>query len=124
MGNKNYHVSNMQLNTPENDCQDLAGILRSADFKVVSLVNLTKREMDDAISYFMELIGPNVYALFFFAGHGFELQQMNYMMAVDCSKEKNPRFCVCAQDVLRRMQERGAKLSIVLLDMCRVSAPH
>lgn len=124
IGNKQYHVQNLQLNTPENDCQDLAGILRSADFKVVSLVNLTKREMDDAIDYFMELIGPNVYSLFFFAGHGFEHEQMNYMMAVDCTREKNPQLCVCAQDVLRRMQEGGAKLSIVLLDMCRVSAPQ
>ena len=96
IGNKHYHVQSLQLNTPENDCQDLAGILRSADFKVVSLVNLTKQEMDNAITYFMELIGPNVYSLFFFAGHGFELHQMNYMMAVDCSREKNPRaMCVC-----------------------------
>ena len=67
--------------------------------------------------------GPNVYAVFFFAGHGFEFKNMNYMMAVDSSKEKNPAYCICAQYVLRRMQERGAKLSIVLLDMCRVVAP-
>ena len=26
---------------------------------------------------------------------------MNYMMAVDCTKEKNPKYCVCAQMVLR-----------------------
>ena len=38
------------LNTPENDTQDLAGVLRSAGFKVVSLVNLTKIEMDQVNS--------------------------------------------------------------------------
>lgn len=37
------------LNTPENDTQDLAGVLRSAGFKVVSLVNLTKIEMDQVL---------------------------------------------------------------------------
>lgn len=124
IGNKNYHVETLQLNTPENDTQDLAGILRSANFKVVSLVNLTKKEMDDALEIFTHLLGPNVYALFFFAGHGFELNGMNYMMAVDCTKEKNPTFCVCAQKVLKMMQEMGAKLSMVLLDMCRVVAPQ
>lgn len=124
IGNKNYHVKTLRLNTPENDTQDLGGILRSADFKVVSLVNLTKKEMDNALDYFTQLIGPNVYAVFFFAGHGFELNNMNYMMAVDCTKEKNPTYSVCAQKVLRIMQERGAKLSIVLLDMCRVVAPQ
>ena len=44
---------------------------------------------------------------------------MNYMMAVDCTKEKNPKYYVCAQMVLRMMQEKGAKLSIVLLDVSR-----
>ncbi len=124
IGNKNYYVKSLVLNTPENDTQDLAGILRSADFKVVSLVNLTKKEMDEAIDYFTQLLGPNVYAVFFFAGHGFELNKMNYMMAVDCTKQKNPSFSVCAQKVLQIMQETKAKLSVVLLDMCRVGAPQ
>lgn len=46
IGNRHYHHGRLKLNTPEADTQDLAGILRSADFKVVSLVNLTKQEMD------------------------------------------------------------------------------
>ena len=48
IGNRHYHHGRLKLNTPEADTQDLAGILRSADFKVVSLVNLTKQEMDQA----------------------------------------------------------------------------
>jgi len=76
-----------------------------------------------AMDYFATLIGKNVYALFFFAGHGFELNNLNYMMAVDASMNKNPMHCLCAQHVLHTMQARGAKLSIVLLDMCRVRAP-
>ncbi len=75
------------------------------------------------MSFFISLLGKNVYALFFFAGHGFELHNMNYMMPVDAAVEKNPQHCLCAQQVLERMQASGAKLSIVLLDMCRVQAP-
>ena len=89
----------------------------------MSLVNLTKKEMEDAVKYFTQLIGPNVYSLFF-PGYGFELNNMNYMMAVDCTKEKNPKYCVCAQMVLRMMQVKGIKLNIVLLDMCRIAAPQ
>ena len=47
---------------------------------------------------------------------------MNYMMPVDADVEKKPEQCLCAQDVLQSMQERGAKLSIMILDMCRVNA--
>jgi hypothetical protein len=127
IGNRHYHHGRLKLNTPEADTQDLAGILRSADFKVVSLVNLTKQEMDQAVEYFTSLLGKNVYALFFFAGHGFEYNGMNYMMAVDATMDKNPAHCLCAQKVQHTMQSHGAKLSIVLLDMCRVRShaqPH
>lgn len=75
-----------------------------------------------AVQYFTTLIGKNVYALFFFAGHGFEYASMNYMMPVDADVEKKPEQCLCAQDVLQAMQVRGAKLSIMILDMCRVNA--
>ena len=122
IGNKKYHKQKLRLNTPENDTQDLAAILNSADFKVVSLVNLSKQEMQTAIDFFLTLLGKNVYAFFFFAGHGFEVNNSNYMMAVDAPMEKNPDFCICAQQVLEAMQSRGAKLSIMVLDMCRVAS--
>ncbi len=47
IGNKYYQRGELKLNTPENDTQDMAGVLLSADFKVVSLVNLNKAEMED-----------------------------------------------------------------------------
>ena len=75
-----------------------------------------------AADFFASLIGKNVYALFFFAGHGFEHNSLNYMMPVDADVEKKPEQCICAQEVLRSMQMAGAKLSIMILDMCRVSA--
>ena len=46
IGNKHYERDNLKLNTPENDTQDMAGVLLSAGFKVVSLVNLNKIEME------------------------------------------------------------------------------
>lgn len=46
IGNKYYQRGELKLNTPENDAQDMAGVLLSAGFKVVSLVNLNKAEME------------------------------------------------------------------------------
>lgn len=107
---------------------------------MVSLVNLTKAEMDQALTFFLSLLGANVYALFFFAGeslpllylyrillavvgHGFQsVDGQNYLMGVDTTLEKDPRYCLCAQDIKTRMQHTGAKVSIMLLDMCRVAA--
>ena len=39
-------MKELQLNTPDRDAQDLAGVLQSAGFKVVSLIDLSKREME------------------------------------------------------------------------------
>lgn len=46
----------------------------------------------------------------------------NYLMGVDTTLEKDPRYCLCAQDIKTHMQHTGAKVSIMLLDMCRVAA--
>ena len=85
----------------------------------VSLVNLTKDEMLHAIDFFTSLLGPAVYALFFFAGHGFEVNQKQYLMGVDASTDHNAEHCICVQTIKERMQSTAAKLSILLLDMCR-----
>lgn len=57
IGNQRYHHQTLHLNTPENDVQDLAGILRSAGFKVVSLVNLTKSEMKQVRNWALAAVG-------------------------------------------------------------------
>ena len=97
IGNREYREMEMpKLRTPEMDTHDLAGALFSIGFKVipalpqivteypfhyiqvVSLVNLTKAEMDQALLFFLSLLGANVYALFFFAGE--HLLQHKYSM--------------------------------------------
>lgn len=85
-------------------------------------LSITDPFLPQAVNYFLSLLGKNVYALFYFAGHGFEVKGMNYMMPVEAAMSKNPADCLCAQHVLELMQSKGTKLSIVLLDMCRVLA--
>ena len=75
--------------------------------------------MDHAIHYFLSLLGRGVYALFFFAGHGFEVGNHQYLMSVDASADHNPKECVCVQTLKDDMHRSGSKLNILLLDMCR-----
>jgi mucosa-associated lymphoid tissue lymphoma translocation protein 1 len=120
IGNVKYRVArHNNLSTPETDVQDLAVLLTSLDFKCVSLINLTKEEMDHAIAYFLSLLGEGVYALFFFAGHGFEVDNRQYLMSVDASAHHNPKECVCVQSLKDSMHTSGSKLNVLLLDMCR-----
>lgn len=54
----NYDYKNeTELKAPETDVSTLAQLFRHLDFKVVTLLNLTKTEMLSAVDYFSELLG-------------------------------------------------------------------
>ncbi|XP_066541614.1 mucosa-associated lymphoid tissue lymphoma translocation protein 1 [Hoplias malabaricus] len=104
---------------PVMDVQELAGHLQQLDFRVVSLLDLTLQEMDAAIERFLQLLDRGVYAVFYYAGHGYEHMGRNYLVAVDAPRPYRTLNCVCVQRVMCRMQERRASLNVILLDTCR-----
>ncbi|XP_048583592.1 mucosa-associated lymphoid tissue lymphoma translocation protein 1 isoform X1 [Nematostella vectensis] len=123
IGNKDYKMA-QHLNTlfhPLNDVCDLAGVLRSIGFKVVSLVNLTLKEMEFALDEFYKLLVKDTYALFYFAGHGFEINGQGYLMPIDATERYHPQENLPASKVLETMQNSEAKLNIIVLDCCRTT---
>lgn len=101
----------------------MAEIFRSLDFKVVSLLNLTKTEMLSAVEEFVKLIGSEVYAVFYFCGHGFEEEAKCYLVPPDARHGYTVEDCVCAEDVLNQMQnytEVSPALIVLILDICRI----
>lgn len=99
----------------------LASILRKPemDFKVISLMNLTRDEMYQALSIFYSLLGEGVYGLVYFAGHGFEEGGQNYLVPVDTVGDWVPEEAVCAQRILDEMNRYHTELITFLLDICR-----
>lgn len=75
--------------------------------------------MKFAVKQFYEMLDENMYALFYFAGHGFEVDNQSYLMPVDASPKYLPEENLSATEVISRMQSSQAYLNIVLLDSCR-----
>lgn len=102
------------------DAKMLASILRKPEmgFKVISLMNLTRDEMTEALKKFYSLLGEGVYGLLYFAGHGFEQGGQNYLVPVDTG-DWIPEKAVCAQKVLKEMNKFHTELIVFLLDICR-----
>ncbi|XP_031573654.1 mucosa-associated lymphoid tissue lymphoma translocation protein 1 homolog [Actinia tenebrosa] len=120
IGNKDYKNGKLsKLYHPTNDVCDLAGMLRSIGFKVVSLVDLTLAEMRFAVQQFCKLLDKDMYALFYFAGHGFEDGNQSYLMPVDASNTYDTKENLSASEVIQPMQSSQAKLNVILLDSCR-----
>ncbi|XP_028813523.1 mucosa-associated lymphoid tissue lymphoma translocation protein 1 isoform X3 [Denticeps clupeoides] len=118
IGNLNYS-HHPDLMAPTMDVHKLAHLLLELDFRVVSLLDLSRAEMDAAIERFLQLLVKGVYAIFYYAGHGYENSGRNYLVPVDAPRPYCTGNCVCVQRVMQRMQEQQAVLSVILLDTCR-----
>ncbi|XP_024279377.1 mucosa-associated lymphoid tissue lymphoma translocation protein 1 isoform X4 [Oncorhynchus tshawytscha] len=118
IGNLNYS-HHPDLMAPTMDVHELANLLQQLGFRVVSLLDLTREEMLAAIDKFLLLLDRGVYALFYYAGHGYERLGRNYLVAIDAPQPYRSENCVCVQRVMCKMQERRTALNVVLLDTCR-----
>lgn len=49
---------------------------------------------------YCKLLGPGIFAVFYYAGHGFEENGENYLMPVDATPEKKEEEFIRAQEFL------------------------
>ncbi|XP_058703333.1 mucosa-associated lymphoid tissue lymphoma translocation protein 1-like [Poecile atricapillus] len=118
VGNNRYqHHPNLMA--PVRDVFELRRLLELLGFQVVSLLDLNKAEMATAVSRFLQLLGKGVYAIFYYAGHGYEHLGRNYMVPVDAPQPYAPENCISVQRILQKMQQQQTALNIILLDTCR-----
>uniref|UniRef100_A0A8C3NPX9 Mucosa-associated lymphoid tissue lymphoma translocation protein 1 n=1 Tax=Cyanoderma ruficeps TaxID=181631 RepID=A0A8C3NPX9_9PASS len=118
IGNMHY-LHHKQLQAPIVDVHALGALLRQLDFKVVSLLDLRKAEMQMAVDEFLLLLDKGVYGLLYYAGHGYENFGNSFMVPTDAPSAYTSEHCLCVQRVLWEMQQRRTSLNIFLLDMCR-----
>jgi len=126
IGNAQYlHVGG--LRNPVNDATLIASTLTKLGFTLVNgapMLNLDKQQFDDAIEKFSaELDGADI-ALFYYAGHGLQLDGDNYLLPVDANPTSPTDARIQtenAQLLLSLMRDDKAKLNIMLLDACRNS---
>ena len=101
IGNTHYqHLNEPPLVFPHKDVYDLRKELHALGFKVISLVDLTLREMRTIMLAYCKLLGPGVFAVFYYAGHGFEENGKNYLMPVDISTAQKEEEFIQAQEIL------------------------
>ncbi|MGV7224113.1 MAG: caspase family protein [Nitrospinales bacterium] len=120
IGNGNYKSS--PLRNPTNDAHDMALILKTMGFEVTLLENAEHMEMERAIRKLGEQLRNGGTGLFYFAGHGIQINGRNYLIPVDAEieTESDVRFeAVDAGRVLGKMEDAKNEMNIVVLDACR-----
>lgn len=120
IGNGNYAES--PLKNPVNDAEDMAAALQSLGFTVVKKTNADKRVMIAAMDEFYNLLRTSDVGLFFYAGHGIQVDGRNYLIPVDAKvqTETDVEFeSVDAGRLLGKMETAGNRTNIIILDACR-----
>ena len=122
IGNGNYQQSLPRLPNPPNDAQDMATVLRTFGFEVIERKNQTLEAMNQAIAEFGSKINGSDAALFYYAGHGIQVKNQNYLIPVNAALESEasvPYQSVNLNQVLDEMENGKSRTNIVLIDACR-----
>jgi uncharacterized caspase-like protein len=109
------------LQNPSNDATDIAAKLRGLNFEVIEGIDLGKRDMERRIRAFAEALSGADVGLFYYAGHGLQVDQRNFLAPVDAQlkSEADLDFEAMQLDLVLKQMVRNARTSIVFLDACR-----
>src|ERR1043165_4897763 len=89
IGNAAYQTVGA-LDNPVNDARDMATKLAALGFDVVRVENGTKQEMERAVAQFSVKLGADAISLFYYAGHGVQVNGHNYLIPIDARIDSEP----------------------------------
>jgi uncharacterized caspase-like protein len=122
IGNAAYKQA--PLENPTNDAAAMRDLFTTAGFTTDSLLNAKRTDLLAAIDRFTTLVqkSETKQALFYYAGHGAQLDWRNYLLPVDIAvraPEDVKNQCVDLGIILGRLSKLKDKTFIIILDACR-----
>lgn len=113
------------LQKAANDARAISQVLQARGFHVELALNVDQLELISAFSNFSNRIAPGDEAVFFFAGHGVEIEGRNYLLPADVPAAAPGQDilvtsrALAVDQVQTMVQARGARVSLLILDACR-----
>ncbi|CAM4877064.1 unnamed protein product [Rotaria socialis] len=119
-----------KLKNPQNDAKALSSLLQRIRFTTAEQhLDKTRNQLKHVLVDFEDSIQSNDIVLFYFAGHGIQWEDQNYLLPKDfpdmdaADKKKKAEFlkknAINAQDILNTLSDRKPYVVIFLLDCCR-----
>jgi len=122
IGNSNYKSFNI-LKNPINDAAAMRDILEKKGFFVIYLEDGSQLKIEEAIETFaLRLKKGKGIGLFYYAGHGIEVDGVNYLIPTDAripSKKFVKSKSVSTDIIVSAMEEAKNRINILILDSCR-----
>lgn len=123
IGNNDY-FEGAKLKCAVNDASGIAKIFRRLGYDVREELNIKSEDCSRILTDFEDQIKDYDASIFYFAGHGFELNGENYLIPIDCqipleNQYYADRSCLRLTEVLGILKTHSGKVNIVIIDACR-----
>lgn len=122
VGNNDYTGRLSKLSNSINDARTIRDILKERGFQVIYVEDSSKKSMKQNLDKFYAEIQQGGVGMFYFSGHGIEVEGQNYLIPTDAkidAKSDTEYEAVALTKITKRMQNAGNRLNIVVLDACR-----
>ncbi len=115
------HVRQSALKNPINDATGVAKTLRELGFEVTLVTDLDKANFEQKIQAFANSLPGASAAVFYYAGHGMQVDGRNYLVPVDAkiNDEADLPFELVSIDIVLHRLAHHRITNIVILDACR-----
>ena len=121
IGNSAYNSN--ALANPVNDAKLMSATLSKLGFIVTTVLDADQKTMKRAmIDFSHKLREQDGVGLFYYAGHGVQVQGENYLVPIDAKIDNEndvPIETIAANEFLRTMESTKSRVNIIILDACR-----
>ena len=120
IGNSDY--TDDRLENAVNDAEEVAHTLQEIGFSVTLVRNADRRTIDDAVESFSNRLGPGEIGLFYFSGHGVQVEGENYLVPINAQlrRQADAQYdAVPLGKVINALEGTRATAKIIILDACR-----
>jgi len=123
-----------KLERAVSDADSIAETLKNLDYKIAEEIdsenarkfrNTTRSEFNEIWQYFLESISKDDTVVFYFAGHGIEIEGHNFLIPSDVPfmkygrQEQIKRESLSFYEIAEDLRERKPENAIFILDACR-----
>ncbi len=105
-----------------NDAKDVTSTLRDIGFQVTLVLDADKRTIDEAVEAFSRRLGAGEIGLFYFSGHGVQVEGENYLVPINArlNRQGDAQYdAVPLGKVINAVEVTSATAKIFILDACR-----
>ena len=122
IGNNDYQ-NIVKLEKAVNDANSVSAELKKVGFEVQTLNNVGQKKMNQAINDFVQKVSGGGVGVFFFAGHGLQINNQNFLVPVDMDQPREPDDVADQAISVPVLQDKlaaaKAKYTLLVLDACR-----